>query len=223
MCLPCRVSSIQYKLHPKCVFFPWLYIVFHHEFYELPLPQSEATMVSFCPWGVLPVGLIGFPKAVIWVLEFPQRDTVGVCVACVASRLGKCIFPLKKEEKNLHGAVPVKMNIAVITNVLTTCYGAGMEGNDINSLMEIVENEWGTYFWNWEGPHKDADAPYNSWTKLKAPNKIKCPSLNLHRYLFILVKLMNFILSATQQRRRTSLISDELSPVHCQKFWTYLS
>lgn len=32
----------------------------------------------------------------------------------------------------------MKMNIAAITNVLTTCYGAGMEGNYINSLMEIV-------------------------------------------------------------------------------------
>lgn len=53
-----------------------------------------------CPWGVLPVGLIGFPKAVIWVLEFPQRDTAGICAACVASRLGQCIFfHLRKEKK----------------------------------------------------------------------------------------------------------------------------
>lgn len=47
-------------------------------------------------------------------------------------------FPLEKGEKKLHGKDPVKMNIAAITNVLTTCYGAGMEGNDINSRMEIV-------------------------------------------------------------------------------------
>lgn len=32
----------------------------------------------------------------------------------------------------------MKMNIAAITNVLTICYGAGMEEDDKNSLMEIV-------------------------------------------------------------------------------------
>lgn len=59
----------------------------------------------------------------------------------------------KGEKKKLHGTDPVKMNIAAIPNVITTCYGAGMEGDDINSLMEIVG--MGNIFMKLGGgPHK---------------------------------------------------------------------
>lgn len=47
----------------------------------------------------------------------------------------------------------MKMNVAAIPNVITTCYGAGMEGDDINSLMEIVG--MGNIFMKLGGgPHK---------------------------------------------------------------------
>lgn len=44
----CHVGFHQYNINStqNVFFFSWLYIVFHHEVYELPSPQSEATMVS---------------------------------------------------------------------------------------------------------------------------------------------------------------------------------
>lgn len=99
--LPHMASSIQHKSHPKCIssvfLFQCLKIVFKHGFSQSFL-NGETTMVN----SALVVSL-GSPSCTSYKLsksairiqcDFPQRDPAGICAACVASRLGQCIFSI---------------------------------------------------------------------------------------------------------------------------------